>query len=165
MPIVGYQEATPPHRVLAAVLGDGADLHQELAEIATRCGITAAVIHLLGGLREVALVETDIVTGQKKPPLVFRRHLEIIGGNGMISLYNQTPHIHLHLTLAFQDNLPPYGVSVIGGHVAYALAHAVEALIHCYDGLALIRQPDPHTGLPLWRLAADGQSSCSGVPR
>lgn len=159
MPIVRYQEATPSHRVLAVVLGDGADLHQELAELATRCGITAAVVHLLGGLREVALVETDIATGQKKPPLMFRRHLEIIGGSGMISLYNQTPHIHLHLTLASQDNTHPYGVSVIGGHVAYALAHAVEALIHCYDGLALIRQPDPHTSLPLWRLAAGDQPS------
>lgn len=154
MPVVAHQEAVPRHRVLAVVLCDGADLHQALTEIAMTHHITAAIVHMLGGLREVALVETDVATGQKKPPLVFRRHLEIIGGSGMISLYNQTPHIHLHLTLAYQDAEHLHGVTVIGGHVAYATAHAVEALIHCYDGLALIRQPDRRTGLPLWSLTA-----------
>ncbi|MFQ3633343.1 PPC domain-containing DNA-binding protein [Roseiflexus sp.] len=149
--IVAKTEVHTPNRVIAAALCDGVNLHTALTEIAASEQITAAIVHMLGGLREVALVETDFTTGHKKSPLVFRRPLEIIGGSGMISRLNDAPHLHLHLTLSFQDTDQMHGVTVIGGHVAYALVHAVEALIICYDGLRLERHPDPATGLALWR--------------
>ncbi|WP_448542305.1 PPC domain-containing DNA-binding protein [Roseiflexus sp.] len=144
--------ANAGQRVYATVLRHGVDLHRALAGIATAQQITAASVQLLGGLREAAFAETDFATGVKKPSLVFRRPLEIIGGGGMISMLDQAPHVHLHLTLSFQDASMPCGIAVVGGHVAYALAHAVEAFIICYDGCPLVRHTDPDTGLLLWDL-------------
>ena len=144
--------ANAGQRVYATVLRHGVDLHRALARIATAQQIPAASEQLLGGLREAAFAETDVATGVKKPSLMFRRPLEIVGGGGMISLLDQAPHVHLHLTLSFQDASVPCGVAVVGGHVAYALAHAVEAFIICYDGRPPERRADPDTGLLLWDL-------------
>lgn len=148
--------ASSGQRVYATVFKGGIDLHRALGEIAATQQITAASVQLLGGLREAAFTETDVATGVKKPALVFRRPLEIVGGGGMISMLDQAPHVHLHLTLSFQDADMPFGISVVGGHIAYALAHAVEAFIVCYDGRPPVRRHDPDTGLLLWDLSPAG---------
>ncbi|NJN55347.1 MAG: DNA-binding protein [Anaerolineae bacterium] len=78
--------------------------------------------------------------------------VRIIAGHGTISLLNGRPHLHLHCTLSFRDETAPHGIAVIGGHVARALAFAVEFTLTAYVGTAVHRAPHPQTGLQLWQL-------------
>ena len=82
--------------------------------------------------------------------MVFTRPLEIIAGHGTISLLDGSPHIHLHLTLAYRDERSPTGIQVIGGHAAKAIAFAVEFTLTAYDGAPLHRAKHGGTGLMLW---------------
>ncbi len=141
-------------RVFMGTLTGGQDIHQALAEIARAHNIQAATFDLLGGLMEVELTEYDFVNHIRKPPLVFRRPLEILSGHGTIARLEGEPHVHTHLLLSFREESAPYGIALIGGHATRALAFAVEFTLAAHDGIPLRRARHQATGLQLWDLPA-----------
>lgn len=150
MSIALLQLPSPATRLFLGTLTGGEAIHEALARLAQTYQIETAVFHLLGGLSEVELSEYDFVRQIRKPPLVFRRPLEIIAGHGTLCQHNGQPHVHLHLTLSYRDESAPHGIALLGGHAVRALAFAVEFTLTAYDGIALRRALHPPTGLSLW---------------
>jgi predicted DNA-binding protein with PD1-like motif len=148
MPLSFTPVATQGLRVFMGVITDGEPLHQALAHVAAAHDIGAATVALLGGLTEVELTAYDFATQQRLPPRVYRGSLEIVAGHGTISRLEGQPHVHLHLVLACRDATA--GMVLVGGHVARALAFAVEFTLTAYDGVVVSRRPHASTGLALW---------------
>ncbi len=139
-------------RVFMGTLTGNVDLHAALREAAAAHHIQTATLDLLGGLREVEFRAFDFNSQQRKPPLVITRPLEIVAGHGTIALLDGNPHVHLHLTVAYQDPAAPQGIVVLAGHAARAVAFAVEFTLTAYDGNPVHRALHPATGLMLWNL-------------
>ncbi len=142
-----------PHgsRVFMGTLTDGVNIHDALAETAVSHHIHTATFELLGGLHEVELTAYDFVAQRRLEPVLVKRPLEIIAGHGTISQLDGKPHVHLHLTLSCRDEAAPFGIAVIGGHVARAHAFAVEFTLTAYDGPPMQRAHHAGTGLMLWQ--------------
>jgi predicted DNA-binding protein with PD1-like motif len=72
--------------------------------------------------------------------------LEILALVGNISLKDGKPMVHAHVTLADGEG------RAYGGHLAEGTpVFACEFAVHEYQAdQALVRQPDPETGLMLW---------------
>lgn len=140
-------------RVYMGTLTDNTNVHESLADIARTLNIQTATLEVLGGLHEVEFTAYNFVEQRREPPIVFKRALEIVGGHGTISLLDDKPHIHLHLVVSFRDENAPHGIVVVGGHVARALAFAVEFTLSVYDGAPVHRALHAATGLNLWDLS------------
>jgi predicted DNA-binding protein with PD1-like motif len=152
MPITLQQVNLHATRIYMGTLTSGQPVHAALAEIASSLDIQAGTFEMLGGLTEVEFTEYDFIQKIRKPPLVFRRPLEILSGHGTISRLDGNPHIHTHLTLSFRDETAPHGIAIIGGHAARAIAFAVEFTLYVFDGVPVNRAMDAETGLNLWNL-------------
>ncbi len=139
-------------RVFMGAITGGEDIHQAIESLAAHHHITAAAVEMLGGLSRVEFTAYDFERQQRLPPLVFERALEIVAGQGTISLLEGAPRLHLHLVAAFRDPSAAHGITTVGGHVAGASAFAVEFILTAYDGVAVHRSHDPATGLKLWHL-------------
>lgn len=133
---------------------NGEAIHAGFAKIADAENIHAATFEMLGGLTEVEFTEYDFINKIRQSPLVFARPLEILSGHGTISRLNDEPHIHTHLTLSFRDESAPNGIALLGGHVARAIAFAVEFTLTVYDGVPVNRAIHKGTGLQLWDFPA-----------
>jgi len=133
-------------------LTDDADVHASFLEIAEKHNIQTATFELLGGLREVEFRAFDFDRQQRKAPLAFNRALEIVAGHGTIAMLDGKPHVHVHLSVAYQDSESPNGIVVLAGHCAKAIAFAVEFTITAYDGDPVHRSKHEGTGLMLWDL-------------
>jgi predicted DNA-binding protein with PD1-like motif len=140
------------NRVFMGTLTDDADVHTAILEVAEKYNIQTATFELLGGLREVEFRAFDFDSQQRKSPLYFKRALEIVAGHGTISRLDGKPHAHLHLAVAYQDPQIPNGIVVLAGHVAKAIAFAVEFTLTAYDGNPAHRARHAGTGLMLWDL-------------
>ncbi len=159
MSIALLQLHSQPTRVFFGTLTNGEAIHEALTHLAQTYQIQTATFHLLGGLSEVELSEYDFLRQIRKPPLVFRRPLEIIAGHGTICQHNEQPHVHLHLTLSYRDETAPNSIALLGGHAARALAFAVEFTLTAYDEVSLRRALHPATGLWLWDVPPLEQTS------
>lgn len=137
-------------RVYMGTLTQGELLHDAFAALATRLSISAATFELLGGLTEVEFTAYDFVSQTRLPAIIHTGAVEIVSGHGTISLLNDQPHIHTHLTVAYRDSTAPNGIAVLAGHVARAAVFAVEFTLTAYDGAPVYRAPDAATGLNLW---------------
>jgi uncharacterized protein len=146
------QVNTTNTRVFMGTLTSGVEIVTALRETAVSHQIQTATIELLGGLTEVDLSAYDFVAQRRLEPVVVKRPLEIIAGHGTISLLDEQPHVHLHLTLAFRDETAPQGIAVIGGHCARALTFAIEFTLTAYDGTPMRRTRHEGTGLLLWEV-------------
>jgi uncharacterized protein len=137
-------------RVYMGTLTGGVEIMAALRKMSVSHQIQTATINLLGGLTEVELSAYDFVAQRRLEPVVVKRPLEIIAGQGTISLLDEQPHVHLHLALAWREETAVQGISVIGGHCARALAFAVEFTLTAYDGAPMRRVWHEDTGLLLW---------------
>ncbi|MBX3038185.1 MAG: DNA-binding protein [Anaerolineales bacterium] len=144
---------TKSTRVFMGTITNGENVHEAFVKIADAENIHAATFEMLGGLTEAEFTEYDFINKIRKPPLFFKRPLEIVSGHGTISRLENEAHVHTHLTLSFRDESAPHGIAVIGGHVSRAIAFAVEFTLTVYDGEKVNRQMHKGTGLNLWGLA------------
>ncbi len=75
----------------------------------------------------------------------FDGEFEILGGTGNVSIMQEEPIIHLHMTLSGSD------FTAFGGHVKRAtVATTCEIVMTVEDG-TLLRSYDEHAGLNLWK--------------
>lgn len=147
-------------RVYMGTLTDGAALHDSLQQTAEALNIQTATFELLGGLHEVQFTAYNFETQTRMAPITIKRPMEIVSGHGTISQLEDGLHIHTHLTISFRDTSAAYGMTILGGHAAYARCFAVEFTLTSYDGDPVERGMHESTGLKLWALPALNKSIC-----
>ncbi|MFP4315999.1 MAG: PPC domain-containing DNA-binding protein [Desulfovibrionales bacterium] len=125
-------------------LPKGGDL---LEELTTRCdslGVTTGTITVIGALQHAVLGFYD------QMELTYQVHpldepMELLAGIGNVSLKDEQPFVHLHLTLADRTGACRGGHAMEGCRI-----FAAEAVITSLPEEILVRRHDPETGLALW---------------
>jgi uncharacterized protein len=126
-------------------LPKGADLLEALHDLCAEHNISRGQVSLIGALEKATL---GFYLQDKKQYIshVVDEPVEILAGIGNVSLKDERPFVHLHLTLGKQD------MSSCGGHAMPGCPiFACEVCILPLDGHPLERVLDEPTGLPLWR--------------
>jgi len=122
------------------------DLLDQLTAICQKENISLGKVQAIGAVkkakvgyynqktREYQLVEID-------------KNLEITNLSGNISLRDNKPMVHAHITLSDKDG------NAFGGHLVQGtIVFACEFIIHIFAGPAYHRAHDENTGLPLWNI-------------
>lgn len=105
-----------------------------------RCGVISAI-----GAVEKATVGFYDQKKKKYNKSLIDRELEILALNGNVSLFDDSPMVHAHVTLADSEN------KAYGGHLmAGTRVFACEVFIQELTGTPKIRRTDKATHLPLW---------------
>jgi predicted DNA-binding protein with PD1-like motif len=134
-----------PAAVFMGRVGYGTDLLEEFQRFCQEQDIQTGQIWAIGAVEKARIGYYD----QTKKEYDFRlidRHLEITGLIGNISILDDRPFVHAHITLADAQG------AAFGGHLAPGtVVYACEFLIQKFEGVALVRDFDPDTGLNLWR--------------
>jgi len=121
------------------------DLLGELTALCARENVTRGMVSLIGAL-ECAQIGYYHQDTHEYAGMTVNEHVEILSGQGNVSLKDGKPFVHLHLVLGRSDG------SCLGGHAAEGCRiFACEAVILVLDGPELVREPDEPTGLALWR--------------
>jgi len=120
------------------------DLLDQLTAICQKENISLGKVQAIGAvqkakvgyynqkIREYQLIEID-------------RDLEITNLSGNISLRDNKPMVHAHITLSDKDG------NAFGGHLVQGtIVFACEFIIQTFAGPAHHRAHDENTGLPLW---------------
>lgn len=133
------------HHLLKLPLG--ADLHAFIEDYCEQHHIEIAWISALGALSEVELAFYNQVTHQYQTQ-VFTGEFEILNATGNISLKNDKPFAHIHITLSGDD------FKAFGGHVMPKSTKVFACEVHLTaltGNTALYRDSqDEQTGLYLW---------------
>jgi predicted DNA-binding protein with PD1-like motif len=120
------------------------DLLGELTAFCTQQNITLGYMTALGAVKKARLAYYD----QDRKVYEFfeiNRHLEITNLIGNVSLKDNKPIVHAHITLADKEG------KAFGGHLAEGtIVFASEVCIQVLSGDALVRGFDEVTRLPLW---------------
>jgi uncharacterized protein len=135
-----------PKAVYMGAINHGDDILDTLETFCIENEITTAWVNVLGAVSEVTLsyyhqVEHRYISN------AFTGQYEIINGTGNISMKDNIPLGHIHLTLSD----PAFGC--IGGHLVKGSAKvfSCEFALFVMDGVeSLFRSRDEQTGLPLW---------------
>ncbi|MEJ2628601.1 MAG: DNA-binding protein [bacterium] len=126
-------------------LSYGADLLEELIKVCSEKNIQLGQVEALGAVQKARIG----YYGQKSKK--FRFHIldkphEILSLVGNISLKDNKPMVHAHLTLADEKG------KAFGGHLAPGtIVYACEYLIQSFEGAILKRELDEKTDLSLWQ--------------
>jgi predicted DNA-binding protein with PD1-like motif len=139
--------------VYMLTLTGGVPLHDSLIAFAQAQGVHTATFECLGGVHEIAFSAYDFTTHTRAPELMYSGAIELVSAHGTITLLNDAPHVHTHITAAFRDETAPHGIALVGGHCARALCFAVEITLHAYHGEVVRRALHADTGLYLWQLS------------
>lgn len=127
-------------------LRHGADLLDELTKICIEKNIRLGRIEAIGAVQKATIGYYH----QDKREYEFHtidKALEILNLTGNISLKEESPMVHAHVTLADVDG------NAYGGHLASGtVVFACEYIIESYEGLILKRSFDEKTGLALWEM-------------
>lgn len=134
-----------PGRKIMGRLAKGDDLLLGLEKCAQDLGITLGEVQAIGAVTQARVGYYDQFA-RKYMFLTFPEPQEILSLVGNISIKDNQPFVHAHLTLADQ------GGRAFGGHLAEgALVFACEFWIQEYtSGKSLVRHHDEETGLFLW---------------
>ncbi len=139
-------KAFHPKVVYMGNIEHGKDILETLEAFCLDNEVKTAWINLMGALSEVTLSYYDQVT-HRYYTKTFQGEFEILNGTGNISMKENVPVGHIHLTLSNTD----YGC--VGGHLmkGSAKVFACEFVLQVMDGIEpLYRGQDETTGLPLW---------------
>ncbi len=139
-----YKEVNPNRKFIGSC-PHNSDLIHELTALCEKEDITLGHIEAIGAVRKARFGYYD-QQNYKYHFLEIDRHMEILSCIGNISLNEEKPMVHAHITLSGEDG------HAIGGHLAPGtIVFACEYIIHAYDNAALIRDYDETTGLRLWK--------------
>jgi len=134
-----------PQRTIMGTLKHGSDLLEELTQLCVRENITLGRVQAIGAVQKITIGFYD----QERREYRFQnigQPLEITNLIGNISIKDDKPFIHAHITLADEEG------NAIGGHVASgAIVFACEFILEVYGGPVFTRCFDESTELALWR--------------
>jgi len=136
-----------PREVFIGKLSHGGDLLEEITEICLRENIQLARFEALGAVQRARLGFYNQET-HKYEFFTVDQPLEITKLVGNVSLKDNSPFVHAHITLADKRG------NAYGGHLASGtVVFACEFKLEIFDGLVLKRDFDETTGLSLWLMA------------
>jgi predicted DNA-binding protein with PD1-like motif len=132
-------------RTFLTRLAPGADLYEALSEAVIRSGVRTGLLSGIGALRKAAVGIFD-VEKRKYHVNYIDRELEICALTGNVSLKDDAPFVHCHLTLS------DYEGNSFGGHCMPGCEVFVcELAIIELAGDAPVREPQEEcAGLALW---------------
>jgi predicted DNA-binding protein with PD1-like motif len=126
-------------------LNQGADLLEELNKICWEKGIQLGQVQALGAVQKALIGYYDQESREYHFHTLNKPH-EILSLVGNISLKDNKPMVHAHITLADEAG------KACGGHLAPGtIIFACEYLIQSFKGEVYKRKLDDATGLPLWK--------------
>ena len=139
-----YQVVTMGRKIMGR-LAKGDDLLAAFAKICEENGIQLGELQAIGAVTQARVGYYDQFA-RKYMFLSFPEPQEILSLVGNISIKDNQPFVHAHLTLADQEG------RAVGGHLAEGtLVFACEFWIQEYtSGKSLVRHHDEETGLFLW---------------
>ena len=126
-------------------LNYGSDLLEELTKICQKQDIHLGKVQAIGAVQKARLAYYEQAT-KEYCPFEIDKNLEIAGLLGNVSIREQKPMIHAHITLADKK-----GNTYAGHLMPGTIIFACEFIIEAYEGPEHIREYDNQTGLPLWR--------------
>jgi uncharacterized protein len=130
---------------LVGKLSFGADLLEELGEMCLREEIRFAWFAGLGAVSKACVAYYDQEKREYLSRIIDRR-LEITHLVGNVSLRDDSPFVHAHVTLADGEG------HAYGGHLASGtVIFACEIVLEAFSGPAPERVYDQTTGLYLWK--------------
>jgi predicted DNA-binding protein with PD1-like motif len=128
-------------------LSHGSDLLAELTDLCTQKDVHLGRIEALGAVQRARLGFYNQKTREYEY-VILDRPLEITKLVGNVSIKDDKPMVHAHITLA-DDGGIAYGGHLASGTVVFAC----EFILQAFDGPVFERAYDSDTGLPLWKMA------------
>ncbi|OGC05932.1 hypothetical protein A2526_02115 [candidate division WOR-1 bacterium RIFOXYD2_FULL_36_8] len=123
----------------------GDDLLEVLTEFCIKQNIRLGTFSLIGAVKRAKLGYYDQKEKQYVASINLDKKLEISSCMGNVSLKDNRPIVHAHITLADFDG------KAFGGHLMPGTeVFAAEFFIQELTGGELVRNKDNATGLPLW---------------
>ncbi len=124
----------------------GCDLIEELNTICADKNIQLGKVEAIGAVQKACVGYYNQETREYKF-INFDAPHEILNLTGNISIKDNKPFVHAHITLADENG------NVFGGHLAPGtVTFACEYVINVFSGAELKREFDEETGLPLWNI-------------
>lgn len=121
-----------------------ADLLMQLTQFCIDHAITLGRVEAIGAVKKARIGYYD-QQDRSYSYMDLERPLEILALKGNISLKDDQPFVHAHITLSDEHG------SAFGGHLAEGtVVFAGEFILDQYTGPSLTRTPDTSTGLSLW---------------
>ena len=133
-----------PGELFMGKLTYGSDLLEEITEICRNRNVQLGRIEGLGAVQRARLGFYD-QQSREYQFFVLEKPLEITKLVGNVSLKDDNPFVHAHITLADETG-NAYGGHLAGGTVVFAC----EFILQAFDGSVFKRGFDEATGLPLW---------------
>ena len=126
-------------------LDHGDDLLEGLTRLCVERSISLGRVEAIGAVRKARIGFYNQAT-REYAFSTLDRPLEILNLTGNVSLRDDSPMVHAHITLGDCDG------RVYGGHLASGtIVFACEFIIQRIEGPACVRGFDEETGLPLWQ--------------
>lgn len=127
-------------------LAPGSDLYEGVSDAVSALGLAAGLITGIGALRKAALGIFVADKGEYNT-IHIDRELEICALTGNVSVKDDKPFVHFHLTVSDRDG-NAFGGHCLPGCEVFVCELAITELI----GDAPVREPRPECGgLALWR--------------
>jgi len=131
-------------RIFMGRIAHGTDLLEELTRFCEKERITSGKIEAIGAVKRASLGFYN-QESQKYQFITLDRPFEICELLGNVSLKDDKPFVHAHITLSDREG------HVFGGHLApNTIIFACEFIVYEFQGPPFTRVFDPETGLFLW---------------
>ena len=133
-------------RYLIGRLPHGSDLLEEITRICREESVRLGRVDAIGAVRKARIAYYD-QDARDYRYIEMDRELELTKLVGNVTLKEDQPMVHAHLTLADKEG------KAFGGHLAPGtVVFACEFIIQVFDGPSLTRSYDQETGLQLWSM-------------
>ena len=123
----------------------GDDLLLELNRCAKYLGMQAGTVSVVGAVRNLVVAYFDQAAKKYRDFDRYQTPMEISGGVGNVSMKDEEPFVHIHLTGAAADG------TIVAGHLMEGTeVYMIEAYFRVLEGIAPVRDLDDEVGLPVW---------------
>ena len=138
-------ENIKPSKMFIGKLSHGKDLLEEMTALCIKENITLGRVEGIGAVQKARVGYYD--QGFREYQFIeYDQHLEVIKLTGNVSIKDNVPFVHAHITLSDDKG------NAFGGHLASGtIIFAFEIILQAFEGPELSRVFDTVTGLPLWK--------------
>ena len=132
-------------RLIMGKLSHGGDLLEELTDVCKKENVVLGTIEAIGAVQKACIGYYN-QQERKYQFTEIKKNLEIVSLMGNISVRDDKPMVHAHVTFS-DDKSACYAGHLAAGTTIYAC----EFVISECEGPSFIRDYDEETGLPLWK--------------
>ena len=133
------------HKLFMGRLDHGTDLLEALHRVCSEEGIQLGLVEALGAVQKAQIGYYDQKSQEYQFHTMDKPH-EILSLVGNVSLKDNNPMVHAHITLADESG------KAFGGHLAPGtIVYACEYFIQSFQDAVLEREFDEKTKLSLWQ--------------